>query len=178
METDFINFDSLRKFINIEDISLLITYLKEVFKDLSDRADSNKKKGISKNTFLEYIKLPIFIAEKLFSSFDSDNDGYLNVNEFVDNLSNLYTGDFNTTIKIVFSLLDFDKDGVITKGDVKVLLSYLPLKVEKKQIEYKFQMDSFDEIDEIIKLTFSGEENLKVNEFIKIMIQYCVAWSL
>ena len=150
MESEFINFENLRKFVIIEDISLLTTYLKEVFKDLSDRADSNKKKGISKVTFLEYMKLPILIAEKLFSSFDTDNDGFLNVNEFVENLTNLYTGDYNTTIRAVFALLDFDKDGLITKGDVKVLLSYLPLKVEKKLIEYKYQMDSFDEIDEII----------------------------
>jgi Ca2+-binding EF-hand superfamily protein len=155
--------------MNIEDIVLLTTYLKEVFKDLSDRSDSNKKKGISKVTFLEYMKLPIFISEKLFSSFDTDNDGFLNITEFVDNLTNLYIGDFNTTIKSVFRLLDFDKDGEITKGDVKVLLSYLPLKVEKKHIEYKFQMESFDEIEEIIKLTFSSEENLKLNEFIKII---------
>ena len=46
---------------------------------------------------------------------------------------------------------------------------HLPLKVEKKQIEYKFQMESFDEIDEIIKLTFLSEENLKLNDFIKII---------
>jgi Ca2+-binding EF-hand superfamily protein len=169
MESEYINFDGLRKFMNIEDINLLTTYLKEVFKDLSDRSDSNKKKGISKVTFLEYMKLPIFIAEKLFSSFDTDNDGFLNISEFVENLTNLYIGDFNTTIKCVFRLLDFDKDGEITKGDVKVLLSYLPLKVEKKHIEYKFQMESFDEIDEIIKLTFSSDENLKLNEFIKII---------
>ena len=169
MESEFINFESLRKFIIIDDISLLTTYLKEVFKDLSERADSNKKKGISKVTFLEYMKLPILIAEKLFASFDLDNDGFLNINEFVNNLTNLYTGDFNSTIKAVFALLDFDKDGIITKGDVKVLLSYLPLKVEKKTIEYKFQMESFEEIDEIIKLTFLSEENLKLNDFIKII---------
>lgn len=162
---EYINFESLRKFINIEDQSLLTTYLKEVFKDLSDRGDSNKKKGISKITFLEYIKLPVFIAEKVFQSFDLDNDGYLSLKEFVDNLASLYLGDFNETIKIIFNIFDFDKDGVIIKGDVKILLSYLPLKAEKNKVEYKFQMESFEEIDQIIKHTFANSDKLKFEDF-------------
>ena len=162
---EYINFESLRKFINIEDQSLLTTYLKEVFKDLSDRGDSNKRKGISKITFLEFIKLPVFIAEKVFLSFDSDNDGFLSLKEFVDSLASLYLGDFNETIKIIFNIFDFDKDGVISKGDIKILLSYLPLKVEKNKVEYKFQMESFEEIDQIIKQTFSISDNLKFEEF-------------
>lgn len=170
METqEYINFESLRKYINIEDQSLLTIYLKEVFKDLSDRGDSNKKKGISKITFLEYIKLPVFIAEKVFLSFDSDNDGFLNLKEFVENLASLYLGDFNETIKMIFNIFDFDKDGNIIKGDVKILLSYLPLKAEKNKVEYKFQMESLEEIDEIIKLTFANSDNLKFEEFKKII---------
>ncbi len=162
---EFINFESLSKFINIEDPSLLTIYLKEVFKDLSDRGDSNKKKGISKITFLEYIKLPVFIAEKLFLSFDYDNDGFLSLREFVESLASLYLGDFNETIKIIFNIFDFDKDAVINKGDVKILLSYLPLKAEKNKIEYKFQMESLEEIDQIIKQTFSNSDILKFEEF-------------
>merc|ERR1712032_393439 len=166
-DSEFIDFDSLRKFINIDDISLLALYLREVYKDLSDRGDSNKKKGITKNNFLGYIKLPVFIGEKLFSSFDCDNDNYLSIVEFVDGLTNLFTGDFYKTIKMIFALLDFDKDGIIKKGDVKLLMSYLPLKTENKQIGYKFQMASFAEIEEIIKNTFLSE-TLKLNDFIKI----------
>jgi len=166
---DYINFEDVRKFINIEDPTLLTTYLKEVFKDLSDRGDSNKKKGISKITFLEYIKLPVFIAEKVFQSFDLDNDGYLSVKEFVENLTLLYLGDFSETIKIIFNILDFDKDGVIIKGDVKILLSYLPLKAEKNKVEYKFQMESLEEIEQIIKITFSNCDNLKLYEFTNII---------
>jgi len=170
METqEYINFDDVRKFINIDDPTLLTTYLKEVFKDLSDRGDSNKKKGISKITFLEYIKLPVFIAEKLFQSFDLDNDNFLSIKEFVENLTNLYLGDFNDTIKIIFNILDFDKDGVIIKGDVKILLSYLPLKAEKNKLEYKFQMESFEELEEIIKITFPNSDELKLEEFTKII---------
>lgn len=164
---EFIDFHILRKFISIEDPSLLNTYLKEVYKDLADRGEPHIKKGISKITFLEYIKLPVFIADKLFISFDNDNDGYLNSREFVENLCYLYLGNFFETIKIIFNLLDFDKDGAINKGDVKVLLSYLPLKIEKNKAEYKYQLESLSEIDDILKITFGKSETLKLDKFIK-----------
>lgn len=166
---DYIEFEKLRKYINVENLGLMSTYLKEVFKDLSDRADSSKKKGISKITFLEYIKLPVFLAEKLFMGLDDDNDGFLNSKEFSDGLMLLYLGNFQETISIIFKILDFDKDKIINKGDAKLLLSYLPLKSIKDKKEYDFQMDSLEEIDEIVNSTFGNKETLKKNEFIEIV---------
>jgi len=166
---DYFEFEKLRKFINIQDPNLMNTYLKEVFKDLSDRAESNKKKGISKITFLEYMKMPVLLAEKLFNAFDEDGDGFLNLKEFVDNLILLYLGNFKETIGIIFKILDFDKDLIINKGDAKLLLSYLPLKSDKEKVEYKFQMDSLEEIDEIVKTTFGSKDQLKEDEFMDIV---------
>ena len=150
---DYFEFQELRNFINVNDISLFTDYIKEVYKDLSDRAESNKKKGISKITFFDYMKLPVFLSEKLFMAFDIDNDSFLNQKEFIDNLVLLYLGDFHETISLIFKILDFDKDSIICKGDIKLLLSYLPLKSDKSE-EYKFQMESLEEIDQILKATF------------------------
>jgi tRNA A-37 threonylcarbamoyl transferase component Bud32/Ca2+-binding EF-hand superfamily protein len=166
---EFVDFNEIRAFNKIVDIALLTTYLKEVFKDLADRAESNKKKGISKITFLDYIKLPVFIAEKLFNSLDQDNDTFLNSKEFIEGLGKLYLGTFEESVDLIFNIFDFDKDGVINKGDVKLLLSYLPLKTDRLKIEYKYQMQSLNEIDEILSYTFLNEkETMKVNEFIKV----------
>ena len=63
-------------------------------------------------------------------------------------------GDFDSSLDIIFKLLDFDKDGKITKEDKKVILSYLPIKTDNTQIEYKFQMQWLNEIDEILDKTF------------------------
>ena len=65
MESEFINFENLRKFVIIEDISLLTTYLKEVFKDLSDRADSNKKKRNLKSHISRIHETPYFNCGKI-----------------------------------------------------------------------------------------------------------------
>jgi Ca2+-binding EF-hand superfamily protein len=164
---EFIDFSSIRGQYSY-DSNLFSSYLKEVYKDLADRAESNKKKGISKITFLDYIKLPVFIGEKLFNSLDLDSDGYLNSKEFIEGLVKVYMGDFEQSLEIIFNTFDFDKDGVINKADVKLLLSYLPLKTEKSKVEYKFQMESLEEINEVLKHTFHNDkETMKLDEFIK-----------
>ena len=161
---DYVDFESLQKLLGISDMTLFVGYLKEVYKDLADRTE-NKKKGISKVTFYDYVKLPIFIAEKLFSALDTDNDSLLNAREFVEGLQDLYMGDFETTFDIIFNLLDFDKDGKINKDDVRVLLSYLPIKTDNSPIEYKIQMESQSEIDDILNSTFERKAFLNVEEF-------------
>ena len=35
-------------------------------------------------------------------------------------------------MKFIFNLYDFDKDGLISKEDVRVVLSYIPLNVKSK----------------------------------------------
>lgn len=167
---EFVDFNQIRAFSSVIDIALLTTYLKEVFKDLADRAESNKKKGISKITFLDYIKLPVFIAEKLYNSLDQDGDNFLNSKEFIEGLSKFYLGTFEESVELIFNIFDFDKDGVINKADVKLLLSYLPLKTDKLKIEYKYQMQSLEEIDEILSHTFLNEkETMKLCEFINVI---------
>ena len=165
---DYVDFDTLQKMLGINDMTLFLSYLKEVYKDLSDRSE-DKKKGINKVTFFDYIKIPIFIAEKLFSALDKDEDTFLNSHEFIEGLQDLYMGDFETTLELIFKILDFDKDGKITKEDTKVLLSYLPLKTDNTQIEYKFQMQSLNEIDEILEKTFGKKHHIKQDEFEKII---------
>ena len=72
---EYVDFDILQKMLGLNDMTLFLSYLKEVFKDLSERSEGDRKKGINKVTFYDYVKLPIFIAEKLFSALDKDDDG-------------------------------------------------------------------------------------------------------
>ena len=153
-KAEFIEFDLIRNSLNIQ-INLFNIYLKEVYSDLSQRPDSDKDKGISKITFCEYLKLPVFISHKFFSSLDKDNDIFLNFKEFSFGMVKLFAGNFEETAQIIFCIFDFDKDGIIKKGDVKLLLSYLPLKsTSHKNTNHKNQMESLDELDEILNETF------------------------
>jgi hypothetical protein len=73
----------------------------------------------------------------------SNNKEGLTDEEFVDGFFKLYIATFQETSKIIFNLLDFDKDGIIKKEDVKLILSYLPLNnvdEEKNQVSIKVMM--------------------------------------
>jgi len=168
-KVEYINYDTVREYVNIKDSDLFSFYLREIYKDLSERFDSNKKQGISKIAFYDYLKIPIFIAEKVFNSLDNDGDGFLNLTEFSKGLAKIYDGTFEETATEIFKIYDFDKDSKITPGDVKVLLSYLPLKTDHIKKEYKYQMESLDEIDDIVNQTFGSNKHLRLHEYLKIL---------
>jgi Ca2+-binding EF-hand superfamily protein len=73
----------------------------------------------------------------------SNNKEGLTDEELFDGFFKLYIATFQETSKIIFNLLDFYKDGVIKKEDVKLILSYLPLNnvdEEKNQVSIKVMM--------------------------------------
>ena len=164
-EKEFIDFNEIKKIISVENEELFLIYLKEIYKDLADRNETNRKKGIMKIIFFDYLKLPMFISEKVFTVFDEDKDGFLNSKEFILGMNKLYNGSYQDTIKLIFDILDFNHDGYIEKDDAKMVLSLLPLKTDKSKVEYKYQMQSLEEITEIINSTFGKLKKLNLEEF-------------
>ena len=164
-QKDFIDFNEIKKIISVENEELFLVYLKEVYKDLADRNEANRKKGIMKIVFFDYLKLPMFISEKVFTVFDEDKDGFLNSKEFILGMNRLYNGSYQDTIKLIFDILDFNHDGFIEKDDAKMILSLLPLKTDRSKVEYKYQMQSLEEIGEIINSTFGKLKKLNLEEF-------------
>ena len=164
-QKEFIDFNEIKKIISVENEELFLVYLKEVYKDLADRNEENRKKGIMKIIFFDYLKLPMFISEKVFMVFDEDKDGFLSSKEFILGMNKLYNGSYQDTIKLIFDILDFNHDGFIEKDDAKMILSLLPLKTDRSKVEYKYQMQSLEEIGEIIDCTFGKMKKLNLEEF-------------
>ena len=169
-QKEFIDFNEIKKIISVENEELFLVYLKEVYKDLADRNEENRKKGIMKIIFFDYLKLPMFISEKVFMVFDEDKDGFLSSKEFILGMNKLYNGSYQDTIKLIFDILDFNHDGFIEKDDAKMILSLLPLKTDRSKVEYKYQMQSLEEIGEIIDCTFGKMKKLNLEEF-KTMVE-------
>ena len=170
---EFVNFELIQETLGLNNPVLFKNYLKEVFHDLGNSVNKQNKKFMTRMVFYDYIKLPIFIAEKLFQSFAKSSTQGLCEEEFVDNFYKLYMGSFEETTNIIFNLLDFDKDGSINKEDVKIILAYLPINEEKDESTEKndlvskvfgAQMKSLEEIDNMLSETFTkygGKLNLK-----------------
>ena len=181
INSEFITFELSQESLGLKNQALFKKYLQEVFVDLSTKKEKSKTKYLSRLTFYDYIKLPIFISEKLFNSFasSSQQEG-LSEDEFVDGFFKLYMGTFKQTTKTIFDLLDFDKDGIIKKEDVKIILSYLPLndvsEEQEKTLEsvkevLGVQMKSLDEIDDIVSKTFKKYEDKMNFEQFKDTVQ-------
>ena len=178
---EYITFELIQESLGIKNPNLFKKYLQEVFVDLSTKVENSKSKCLTRLTFYDYIKLPIFLSEKLFNSFasSSQQEG-LKEEEFVTGFFKLYMGTFSETTQVIFNLLDFDKDGIIKKEDVKIILSYLPLNDVSEEKEKKlesvrevlgFQMKSLEEIDDIVSKTFKKYEDKMNFEQFKDTVQ-------
>lgn len=76
------------------------------------------------------------IGEKVATLFDSNGDGYSGKQEFISAAMKLLSTKFEDNIKLVFQIYDFDHDNVISREDIRTLLSHVPLNqilAEKKE---------------------------------------------
>ena len=51
----------------------------------------------------------------------------LSCKDFVDGGCKLFSSDFDENLSFIFRLLDFDNDGWVTKEDIRIVLSHVPL---------------------------------------------------
>ena len=63
---------------------------------------------------------------------DKNKNDYLDIIEFTEGMTTLFYDSIDKMEKFIFDLYDFDKDGLISKEDVRVVLSYIPLNVKAK----------------------------------------------
>lgn len=161
---------------------VVIPYFKDIYRDLASRSDK-KSSGINKVTIIDYCGLPGILAERFFALLDANNDDYIDLKEFVYILFKIYYSNFDNQVKLVFDIYDFNKDGFITKEDVRIILSYIPMlkddssKAEKEGVfsqegggadDYNSRVKIQEEISELLDLVFKEKEKLNLEEFQKI----------
>ena len=162
---------------------IVIPYFKDIYRDLASRSDK-KSSGINKVTMIDYWQLPGILAERFFSLLDDNNDSYIDLKEFVYVLFKIYYSDFDEQVKLVFDIYDFDRDGYITKEDVRIILSYIPIlrdkDVDERDKEGSFSQDGGghdeyftrvriqEEIAELVELVFKDKEKIDLKEFQEI----------
>jgi len=163
-------FDDIRDNDDIDKESYSI-YLEEIYKDLAE-PDENRNEVLFYNRFSDMIaQCPIFLALKFFNTFLSKEDQlrlYLTQKEFLVGLVTFRFGSFEDVSRIIFNIFDFNLDGEVIPEDVKLVISYLPLKVNKQKTEYLYQMESLSELDELICVTFKDFQKITFNDFIKL----------
>ena len=177
--TETLDLLKIRKGLQIQDEELLYKYLKEIWSDLSKRTKDTTK-GITKVTFNKYYDLPGIISERLFSCFDKDKDGILNLAEFTTGMQSLFSQveSFDSLAKFIFNLYDFNSTGIIKKDDVRVVLSYVPLNdsfsnvkenVELVKDKFEDRVESQEQLFHILNISFKGKEKMNFEEYINVV---------
>lgn len=177
-DQEMICFNQLQRKLKLSDIYLLQNYLEELFNHLSARcskfnslnnnsSSSSKFPNIDVETFSGYMRIPLLISEKIFKTFKTNKEEInLTAKEFIDGMTLLFTGEYSSTLKLVFDIYDFNKKGVILKHDVRLLLSFIPINQNENMINrYNYQKESQEELDKILKSTFSKSNTLNFDEF-------------
>ena len=153
MSVEKIDLEDLIKSFKVTDKEAFKSYLKDIWNDLSQRNLEKDITGISKITFSSYYNLPGIISDRLFNVFDSNNSGVLKSSDFIKGMITFFCEDFEICCPFIFNFYDFDKDGKISKEDIRTVLSYVSLSQEIQN--YKDRVHSQKELSEIIEKCFS-----------------------
>jgi len=71
--------------------------------------------------------LPGIIGDCLFSVLSSNNKNFISKVDFIEGCCRLFSNNFSENLKLIFELVDFDKDGIVTREDIRIVLSHIPL---------------------------------------------------
>jgi len=113
--------------------TLFIPYIHDVYKDLAERAKQQEPgpgamSGINRLTFLQFLNLPGILGERLFKMCSST--GQVTLVEFRKLMQKIFYSRVETKLSLVFDLYDFDCDGLISSGDIMLILLHVPLEVQ------------------------------------------------
>jgi len=92
-------------------------------------------------------------------------------------MTTIFSESYEKLSKFIFNLYDFENKGKISKEDVKVILSYMPLKIRKfsskklkfEKEEFKDRVESQDELHSLIEHCFGKRDKLDESEFLEVI---------
>jgi hypothetical protein len=94
----------------------------------------------------------MIVCNKIFSSFTAKESNQMSIDEFSNHIYNLFFGDIDDKMSMMFDIFDFDDDGSIIQEDVFLILSHFHL------IEYN--LDTIDCIEIIISNFFENKKKI------------------
>lgn len=79
------------------------------------------------------MNLPGILSERFFNLVDLSGEDiaeeYIDSKKFMKAMFRIYYSPLETKLKLVFDMYDFDGDGLISKEDIHLVLSHIPMSV-------------------------------------------------
>ncbi len=88
--------------------------------------------------------------------------------EFIQGMLNIYSPDYEIVTKLIFDIYDFDRDGKVSKEDIRVLLSHVTFKNSEEE-NYENQIYIQKEIEKIVDEIFISDSLLIYQNFMFII---------
>jgi hypothetical protein len=174
-----IPFSSIKTFFSFNKLALS-NYLSQIYKQfiiksnyISNLNNKNiflhKEQGIIRYIFNLFYNINPFISDRLFTTFDKDNDNFLNEVEFVSGFMKLFTGDYDDIVDIIFGMFNINHNNKLQKRNIVLVLSYIPM-TEEYNTNSKSQLTFINNITSLVNETFkdvSEETEITLNVFKK-----------
>lgn len=162
--------------------NVAIPYFKDIYKDLVAQSDC-KDKGINRITLLTYTNLPGIIGERFAHVLDLSKTDYVDLREFVHGFFKVYYSNLETKIKLSFDMYDFDRDGYITREDVRLILTHIPICTSTSGTGVKEgaftqeggarnvfmdRVQTQEEIQNLLNTVFGDKQRINYEDYVKI----------
>ena len=141
---------------------IIINYLSEIYANYYKRCN----KVFDSYSYQELMQLPMIVCNKIFTSFKAKENDQMSIDEFSNHIYNLFYGDIDDKMSMMFDIFDFDDDGSIIQEDVFLILSHFHL------IEYN--LDTIDCIEIIISNFFENKKKIEKENCFNIGKNYDV----
>ncbi|XP_007901270.1 EF-hand calcium-binding domain-containing protein 1 [Callorhinchus milii] len=110
----------LAKHFNRYEVDCLMKLFNTLISTPSERRIGN---GLDRNTFRNILHNTFgmtddMIMDRVFRAFDRDNDGYVNVREWIEGLSVFLRGTLDEKIKYCFDVFDLNGDGHVSREEM------------------------------------------------------------
>ena len=103
-------------------------------------------------------------------------DGHLDIDEFLEGMLVIFSGQYEKLINLAFNIYDFDGNGQISRNDVKIVFSHIPLMTKMKantlkfkyeKEEYIYRVESQEEINTYLNKIFNNNQYISLDTFQK-----------
>jgi len=138
-----------------------IDVVKKIWRDLSDKSKQNEigiSNGIDEDIFNTFTNIDGLIGLRLFKTFDSKSNGYIDLEDFITGLEILCFNSIEEQTNFLFKLFDINNNFKIEKDFMNIIINSIP-----HDFMCKFtQKDKDNDIETNTKST--DKINFKVNQ--------------
>ena len=136
--------------------TIIVNFLTEIYANIYKRCNS----VFDSYTFNEVINLPMIISDKIFSALTGE-EKTLTLDDFSQGIYEVFFAPIEDKAQFSFDVYDFNKDNIIEKEDVFLILAHFHL-IENTT-------NSIQYLEDVIDNFFGAEKSIKRDDYINLL---------